>query len=150
MSCSRLDYSSAYQLFMELGITGSFQPDSGGGFFQGMHVVGGELEVCCAEVFFQWSELRLARDENDPRLLRQQPREGDLRGSGLLLFCEGADHVDQGLVRFAIFGAEPWHTAAEVGAVELRLCIDFAGQEAFAQWAKRHEADPKLFQRGHH
>src|ERR1700747_2095881 len=52
MSCSRLDYSSAYQLFMELGIAGSFQPDSGGGFFQGMHVVGGERGVLCAEGFF--------------------------------------------------------------------------------------------------
>ncbi len=73
-----------------------------------------------------------------------------MRRGYLLPFCEGTDHIDQSLVRFAVLRAEPWNTAAEIRAVELRICIDLASQKAFAERAKRNEANPKLFQRGHH
>src|SRR5207245_10740203 len=92
----------------------------------------------------QSGELRGAGNRNDPRLLRKQPGQCDLRRSYFLLLCERADHIDQSLVHFAILRAEPWRAVAEVGAVELRVGIDLARQEAFTQRAERHEADTQL------
>ena len=43
------------------------------------------------------------------------------------------------MVHFAILRAEPWHAVAEVGAVELRVGIDLARQEAFTKLTRLEE-----------
>ncbi len=85
----------------------------------------------------------------DPRLLCEQPGEGDLRGRGFLLLREPGDHVDERLIGFAVFFAETRDDGAEIGAVELGGRVDLAGEEAFAERAEGNEADAELFECGH-
>ena len=59
------------------------------------------------------------------------------------------DDIDERLIGFAIVFAEARDDGAEVGAVELRGCIDLAGEEAFAERAEGDEADAELFERRH-
>src|SRR5439155_14181124 len=117
---------------------------------EGTNIVEGQLDRSRSKVLIESGQLRGARNPNDPRLLRKQPGQCDLRRSYFPLFCEEADNIDQSLVRFAILRAEPWHAAAEVGAIELRVCVDLACQEAFAKRAKRDESNPEFFQCRHH
>ena len=79
--------SPAHQLFVELGIAGALQLDLRGGFFKRAHIVRREFDICGAEIFFQPGQLRGPWNRNDPRLLRQQPGERNLRGRRLLLFA---------------------------------------------------------------
>ncbi len=50
----------------------------------GLQIVTRELNVRSADVLLQTMQLRGARDGNDPRLLREQPGQRDLRRRGLL------------------------------------------------------------------
>ena len=63
-------------------------------------------------------QLRRARDGNNPRLLRQQPRQRDLRGGRLLPCRDAAEQINQGLIRLERLRREAREGAAEVGAVE--------------------------------
>ena len=51
------------------------------------------------------------------------------------------------MVHFAILRAEPWHAVAEVRAVELRVGIDLARQEAFTKLTRLEENDPRLLRK---
>ena len=53
-------------------------------------IVGRECEVGSAEVFFQAVQLGRAGDRHDPRLLREQPGERDLRRGCFLLRGDAA------------------------------------------------------------
>ena len=58
-----------------------------------------------------------------------------------------AEQIDQRLVRLARLRREARERVAEVVAVERRVCVDRAGEEALAQRAERHEADAEFFER---
>ena len=89
-------------------------------------VVGGQFDRGRAEVLLQAVQLRRAGDRHDPRLLRQQPGERDLRGRRPLALRDRAEQVDQRLVRLARLGREAGNGVAEVGAVERRVLVDLA------------------------
>src|SRR2546423_13071661 len=95
-------------------------------------------------------QLRGAWDGNDPGLLGQQPRERDLSRSRLLTFCDLAEQINQGLIRLESFRRKARQGAAEVGAVEGRVLVDLAREEALAQRAVRHEADSEFLKRRYH
>ena len=61
--------------------------------------------------------------------------------------ADGGQQVDQRLIRRARVRREPRQRAAEVVALEVRLRVDRAGEEALAQRAERHEADAQLLDR---
>src|ERR1700729_4277661 len=52
-----------------------------------------QFDIRGTEVLLQPIQLRGTGNRNDPRLLRQQPRDRDLRGSGFLLFRDMAEQV---------------------------------------------------------
>ena len=79
-------------------------------------IVGCQLNGRGADVFFQPVQLRCAGDGNDPRLLREQPGERDLRRRRFLLFGDLAEQIDQGLIRFAVLRREARDDVAEIGA----------------------------------
>src|SRR5215467_572673 len=93
-----------------------------------------------SDVFFQAMELGCAGNGNDPGLLRQQPGESDLRGSRLLLLSDGADQIDNRLIRFSVLRREARNDVAEIAFVELGVFADFAGEEAFAQRTEGNES----------
>ena len=64
--------------------------------------------------------------------------------------CDLAEQIDQRLVRLAGLRREARDGAAEVGAVERRVLVDLAGEEALAQRAERDEADPEFLERRQH
>src|ERR1700691_4110877 len=130
---------------MKRRIPGSFNLDLRGSFLPGPHIFGRQLYVCSAKVFFETRKLRRAGNGNDPRLFRKQPGKRDLRGRCLLLMSKCGNHIDQSLIRLAIVLTESGHSVAEVGAVELRLGVNLAGQETLAKRAERNEPDSKLF-----
>ena len=71
-------------------------------------------------------------DRNDPRFLSQKPGERNLGTCSILSSCDFAKQVNQSLVRFPRLRREAWHDISEVGAVEGRVLIDCAGEEALA------------------
>ena len=73
-----------------------------GGAFDLAQIVGCQFDIHRPDIFVQAIELRRARDGHDPRLLGQQPGERDLGRGRPLLFCDLAQQIDQGLIRFAI------------------------------------------------
>src|SRR3954463_16567568 len=91
-------------------------------------------------------QLGRSRNRDDPRLLREQPCERDLRWCSLLLPCDPFDHIHERLVGPAVLLAETRNHVSEVLAVELRVLIDLAREETFAQRRKRYEADAELLQ----
>src|SRR6266567_1596030 len=92
-------------------------------------------------------QLRRARYRNDPRLLDLQPPDCDLRGRYLFPGGDLAEQIDQGLVRLASLRREAGNDVAEVGAVEPRVLVDRAREEALAQRAEGNEADAEFLKR---
>ncbi len=89
-----------------------------------------------------------ARDGNDPRLLREQPRQRDLRFGRALAIGDAADDLHQRAIGCARFFGEARNRVAEVAALELRVGVDGAGEEPLAKRAEGHEADVQLFEGG--
>ena len=61
-----------------------------------------------------------------------------------------AEQIDQGLIRLEGLRREARQRAAEVGAVELRVFVDLAREEALAQRAVRNKADSEFLKRRYH
>ena len=95
-------------------------------------------------------QLRGAWDRNNPRLLRKQPGERDLSRCRLLPFCDAAEQINQGLIRLESLRREARESAAEVGAVESRVFVDLAREEALAQRAVGHEANAEFLEGRNH
>jgi hypothetical protein len=72
--------------------------------------------------------------------------------AGVTFLCAANELMTstKSLICFAVLFAEPWDGTAEVRAVKLRVGVDLACQETFAQWAKRNESNTQFFQRRHH
>src|SRR5208282_1646229 len=99
------------------------------------------------EILFEPMQLRCPRNRDHPRFLCQHPRQGNLCWGSVLLLRHLGHQVHHRLVRAAILRIEPRHRVAEICFVELRVCIDRAGQEALSQRTERHKSNAKLFQR---
>src|SRR5271157_2284640 len=91
-------------------------------------------------------QLRGAWDRNNPRLLRKQPSECDLSRCRLLPCCNAAEQINQGLIRLESLRREARESAAEVGAVESRVFVDLAREEALAQRAIGNEANSEFLE----
>ena len=96
------------------------------------------------DVLLQAMQLRGAWNRDDPRLLSEQPRQRDLGGCRLLPFCDAAEQIDQRLVRLEGLRREAREGAAEVGAVECRVLVDLAREEALAQRAVRERSRSRV------
>ena len=96
------------------------------------------------------SSFRGARDRHNPRLLRQQPRERDLRRCRLLPLCDRAKQINQRLIRFPSLRRKARDDVAKVGTVERRVLVDLAREEAPAQRAEWNEADAEFLKRRQH
>lgn len=91
--------STSDQLLQVLGITRSLNRNFRGRAFEFAQVFGRELNRRRPGVLLQAMQLRRAGDGNNPRLLRQQPGQRDLRGRDLLPRRELSDHLHERLVR---------------------------------------------------
>src|SRR6266478_5407083 len=81
ISLSRVCHRSATGHLLQLfGVTSSLHGDLGSGAIDFTEVVRREFECNCSDVLVQAMQLRGAWNWNDPRLLRQQPSQGDLSG----------------------------------------------------------------------
>src|SRR5262245_15320126 len=92
--------------------------------------------------------LRRPGDRRDPRLLREQPGERDLRRRGVLLLGEPLQPLDECLVRLAVLLGETWDDVAEVGRIKRRLVIDRPGEKPLAERAEWDQADAQFRQQG--
>ena len=124
--------------------------DLRGGALDLAEVVGRQFDGSRPDVLLQAMQLRGARDRNDPRLLGEQPGERDLGRRRLLPLRDLAEQIDQGLVRLPGLRREARDDVAEVGAVERRVLVDLAREEALAQRAERNEADAEFLERRQH
>src|SRR3954447_5709353 len=110
-------------------------------------VVSGELNAGRAEVLLQSIAFRRSRDWHDPRLLCQQPGQGDLRRCGFFAPGEGLQPLDEGEIRLPILLGEAGDDVAEVGRIERGLVVDLAGEKTFAQGTEWHEANSEFLER---
>src|SRR6266404_9051233 len=92
-------------------------------------------------------QLRCARNGNHPRLLREDPRERDLRRRRLLLCRDPADKIHHSLICYAVLWREARDNIAEVRLIELGLFVDFAREKTFPQGTEWDEADAELLER---
>ena len=136
--------------FEAFWIASALHGDLGCGGVDFAQILGRELDRQGADIFVEAIELCGAGDRGEPRLLREQPRERDLGGSRVLALRDRAEQVDEGLVGLERVGREARERAAKIGGVELRIFVDLAGEEAFAERAIRHETDSEFFERGDH
>jgi len=72
-------------------------------------VIQAKLDVCRSDVLVKSRHLRRAGDRYDPRPLRQQPRERDLRRRRVLRRGERLQPLDEGEIRFPVLFAESRH-----------------------------------------
>ena len=139
--------SSAGRCFEPLGVARALDRDRGRGAFDLGEVVPLKLDIRRAEVLLEPVELCGTGDRHDPRLLPEEPRDRDLRGSRVLLFRDSAEQVDERLIDLHCLRCEARQSAAKVVAGELSVLVHRAGQEALAERAVRHEADAQLLRR---
>ena len=69
----------ASPLLERLRITGTLNRTLPGRALDLAQIIFREIETGCADVFFETMQLRRARNRNDPRPLREQPRQRNLR-----------------------------------------------------------------------
>src|ERR1017187_8648979 len=91
-----------------------------------------------------------ARDRYNPRLLGKEPGESDLSRRRLFPFPDAGEEINQGLIRLESLRREARQGAAEVGAVELRIFVDLAREEALAKGAVRDKADSEFLKGRYH
>ena len=75
-------------------------------------------------------QFRGAGNRNDPRLLGEQPGERDLSRCRFLPFRDRCQQIDQRLIRFPSLRRKARDDVAEIGAVERRVLVDLAREEA--------------------
>src|ERR1700730_16177486 len=92
-------------------------------------------------------QLRGARDPYDPRLFFQEPGQCYLCRCRLLLGCDLAEHLNQGLVRLASLRRKTGKAIAEVIAAERRVLADGAREETPTERAEGNQADPEFLER---
>jgi hypothetical protein len=150
--CGRLlRYFLATGHFLDMfGVASSLHRDLRGRGLDLAEVVGRQSDGGRSQVLVQAMQLRGTRDGDDPGLLGEQPGEGDLGWRRPLPARDAAEQVDQGLIRLQGLRREAGQRAAEVGAVEGRVHVDLAREEAPAQRAVGDEADAELFKGGYH
>jgi len=104
-------------------ISRALHGDLGCGAFDLPQIIGCQFERARSKVFIQPVKFCGAGNGNDPRLLRQQPRKGDLSGRYVLSFRDRAEQIDQSLVRFSSFRRKARNAIAEVGARMLKSVL---------------------------
>ncbi len=105
-----------------------------------------QYDIGGAEVFLQPVQLGRAGDRHDPRLLRQQPGQRDLRRRRAFLRRDSSDGIDQALIGGAGLGRKARHDVAEIVGAEGRVGVDGSGQKPLAERAERHESDAQVFE----
>jgi hypothetical protein len=88
-----------------------------------------------------------SRNGNNPRFLRKQPSQGNLRARHTLLVCYLAENIDQFLVGLSRFRAEAREDATDILFGELRVFVDCTREKTFAQRAEGNETDIQLLER---
>src|SRR6266404_2387520 len=142
--------SAARQRLKPFRIPSPLDPDVRGGTFDVTEIFGRKFNVSGSEVFFKAMYLSGARDRNDPRLLREQPRKRDLSGCRLLLFRESIEQINERLVRFTIRRVKARDCVAEIRVVELRIFVDLAREKALTKGTKWNKSDSEFFERRQH
>jgi len=90
--------SATGQLRQLFRIAGALDFDLRGGGFDLAEIGVREFDGNGSDVLVQTGQSRGARNGHNPRLLRQQPRQRDLRRCRLLPFSDFAEQVDHGLI----------------------------------------------------
>src|SRR6516165_2838407 len=122
--------STVAQLFDLFRVTGSMHRNRGGGTLDVAKIVRRKIDRRRSDVFFQPVQLRRSRNGSDPRLLRKQPGKRNLGRRSIFPLRDLVQQFHQRLIRFQSLWRKAWQDASEVGAVELRVLFNLAGQEA--------------------
>ena len=88
-----------------------------------------------------------AGDRHNPRFLREQPGERDLRRRRLLLLTDSLEQLNERLILLHRFRREAWEILAKIVVTELGVLGHGTCQEAFAQRAVAHQADAEFLAR---
>jgi hypothetical protein len=78
-----------------------------------------EPDVQCTEILLDVLELLRTRNGNDIIALREQPREGNLRGRSVVFLPNGSEGLDQGVDSRPIFRLILGNRASEVTFFEI-------------------------------
>src|SRR5439155_9781446 len=68
----------------------------------------------------------------------------------LLPFCDRFEQINESLIRCSSLRRKARNDVAEIGAIELRILVDLAREEALTQRAKRNEPDSEFFESWQH
>jgi len=138
--------SATDELLQMFRVPGSLHRDLGEGAVNVAEIIGRQFDASRSDVLVQPVRLRGPGDRHDPRLLRQQPGNRDLSRRRLFPGCDFPELIDQGLVCLPSLRREAGNDVAEIGAVERRVLVDGAREEALAQRAVGNEADSEFLE----
>src|SRR5882672_2027363 len=138
------------QLLQRLRVSRALDRDLRRGRIDLTQILSGQLDRGSTDVLLEALQLARAGDRDDPRLLRQQPGERDLGWRGPLPRGDGAQPLDERLIRLPRLRRESRDDVAEVAGFERRAFGNLPREKALPQRAERHEADAQLFERRHH
>src|SRR5947199_1142324 len=128
----------------------SLHVDPGRGLLDLAQVGRCQLQVHGAKILLEARQFLRARNRDNPRLLREQPGERDLRRRRAFPLRDTFHEVDQCHVCRTGVRGEARRYAAKVFRVECRRRVDRSGEKASAQRTARNEADAKLLARRQH
>src|SRR5262249_580087 len=137
-------------LSLSLWVAVPLDGDLRGGGIDVPKVVGRKLNRGRGDVLIKAAELRRAGNRDDPRLLRQQPGQGDLRGRGALLRADLGTQINHRCFGLPSLGRKAWQADTVVVAAEGGGLVDFAGEESPTQRTKGDKSDPQLLARRQH
>jgi len=87
-----------YETLKVSRISVSLNIDCGNGISDSREIVRRQFHVCAAKILFETVQLGGSGNRYDPRLLREQPRQRNLCFGRLLLVCNPAELIHQGLI----------------------------------------------------
>src|SRR5688500_10032489 len=122
--------SSAREPCVSFGVASASSAELRSALLDFAEVCGRELQGGAAQVLLQALELGRAGDRNDPPLLREEPRECDLRRRRALSRGDRGEQLDEHAVRLARLALESRERRAEVALVEVRRRVDASGKKA--------------------
>src|SRR5579862_4219897 len=113
-------------------------------------ILAAQLERRSPNVFRQSLHFGRTGDRYDPRLLREQPGQCDLGGSGILRRGNRGEQIDQSLIRLTCLRREPRKEIAEIVLGKGCRLIELARQKASAERTIWYESDGELLADWHY
>ena len=107
-----------------------------------------KADVRSSDILLDAFDAFRAGNGDNPRLLCQEPADGDTCRSGFLPAGKFFHILYQGYIVLQVLRLETGNGGTEIRLVKRGVAVEASGQHGFPQRTERYEADAQLLQRG--